>query len=267
MPIVETAVACVACSAVGCETEPFYYLWHGRKLYIYRCPVCTHQFVWPSVTADDQATIYGNQYFARGGDWLQGMHRGMEYAQAEHLLRAEARQVLSRLPGGSGRRLLDVGCAGGVLLDEAQTAGFDVEGLEINRQMAEHAFVRFGVRVMNGRVEDVERNGAPRFDVVTLCDVLEHIPRPLVTLQKLHRWMNPGGVVFVRGPLNNSPVAGAKEWLRRMAGVEKELPGYPLDANTFNPKSLTAALQTAGFSGVRWITQTRGFGEVVASAT
>ena len=102
--------------------------------------------------------------------------------------------------------------------------------------------------------------------VVTLCDVLEHIPNPLVTLRKLHRWMNPGGLVFVRGPLNNSLITGVKEWLRRIAGVDKQLSGYPLDANTFNPKSLTAALQTAGFSGVRWVTQTAGFGEVVANA-
>jgi len=138
------------------------------------------------------------------------------------------------LPAKSGR-LLDIGCAGGTFLDEARTEGFEVAGIELNPSMAEHARATYHLDVMISRIEDVPLNTWSRaFDIVTLLDCLEHVPQPLAAIRKIHRWLRPGGHVFIRGPLSNSPIAIAKESLRRILGVAKRLPGYPLDANMFN---------------------------------
>ena len=144
--------------------------------------------------------------------------------------------------------------------------GFTPEGLEINPQMADRAR-RLGFRVMQGRIEDIDRApGEPRFDAVTLCDVLEHIPTPLSTLRKLRSWMVSGGTLLIRGPLNNDPMTWVKESARRLVGATKQLRGYPLDANVFNPKSLSIMLSQAGFMVPEWRGQTKGFGNAISRA-
>jgi SAM-dependent methyltransferase len=227
---------------------------------LFRCEACTHQFVYPPVTQEDQAEIYSDAYFAAGGDWACGTFAG-GYSEAERDLVAEAEAILKVLPESEGW-LLDVGCAGGAFMAEAQRAGFRVTGLELNEAQANAARAR-GLEVITGRIEDVSGPRGP-FDVVTLLDCLEHIPAPLSALQKVAAWLRPSGVVFIRGPLANSRIGRIKESLRRITGPQKQLPGYPLDANAFNPRSLATLLLKSGFDRPVWATKRADFGQVWA---
>jgi 2-polyprenyl-3-methyl-5-hydroxy-6-metoxy-1,4-benzoquinol methylase len=125
-----TSVRCTACNGRNAKADPFYYDWGDRCFGIYRCPDCTHQFVYPPVSPTDQAAIYGDNYFSSGGDWACGIFAG-GYADSEAQLVEEAHQILDMLPIQAGR-LLDIGCAGGVFLNEARTRGFSVQGIELN---------------------------------------------------------------------------------------------------------------------------------------
>lgn len=248
------------------EPDPFIYLWNGRRFTIYRCTECTHQFVYPPVTPEDQAAIYSDRYFSKEGDWVCGLI-GAGYVDAEAQLRAEAREILGMLPGDQqrSRELLDIGCAGGVFLDEARKAGYAVRGIELNATMAEHARSRYALEVLNQPIEAIQRDvWRDRFDVVTLLDCLEHIPAPRDALEKISFWVKPGGVILIRGPLANSRLARAKEGIRRLTGIEKRLPGYPLDANTFNVRSMTALLRGTGFGKPELINATEDFANVRA---
>jgi SAM-dependent methyltransferase len=251
---------CTACEGARTGPDPFYYAWKGRRFDLYRCSDCTHQFVFPPVTESDQAEIYSDAYFGADGDWACGTLQG-GYAEAESQLVSEARAILAALPENSGR-LLDIGCAGGTFLLEARAAGFTVAGLELNTAQATAARER-GLEVLNGRIEDAPIRWGP-FDIVTLLDCLEHIPAPLEALRKVAGWVVPGGVVFIRGPLANSSLGRLKEAVRRITGPVKQLPGYPLDANAFNRRSLEALLTKAGFDKAVWATETEGFGQVWA---
>jgi len=254
---------CTACGAAESRADPFYYEWRGRRFQIQRCGRCTHQFVFPSVSAEDQVEIYADHYFAAGGDWAVGHFGNVAYADAETQLRREAREILATLPLTAGS-ILDIGCAGGVFLDEARRVGFtDVAGIELNASMAEQARTRHGITVWHGGIETASLD-RESFDVVTLLDCLEHIPAPLAALQKVARWLRPGGVVLIRGPLSNSPTARTKELLRRVTRRVKQLPGYPLDANMFNPRSLAAMLDAAGFDGLEWPMLRADFGTLLA---
>jgi SAM-dependent methyltransferase len=254
---------CTACDESGSRVEPFYYEWRGRHFDLYRCPRCTHQFVYPPVGVGDQALIYNDAYFSEIGDWACGVFEG-GYREATPKLTEEAHQILSILPVRGGR-LLDVGCAGGVFLSEARALGFDVCGLELNGSMAQYARERYGLEVLNRRIEDVPADYWPRtFDVVTLLDCLEHLPAPLHAMRKISSWVRPGGVVFIRGPLANSRLGRLKEVMRRASRIRKRLPGYPLDANAFNKHSLTTLLGLTGFPRPVWVGVTPLFANVWA---
>lgn len=102
-----------------------------------------------------------------------------------------------------GRRLLDVGFGAGSLLDWARKRGADVEGVEVQAELREAA-LRQGV-IASASLEEL---GDGRYDIVTLFDILEHIPRdaiPLV-LQTLHRIVRPGGRIVIRVPNCQSPL-------------------------------------------------------------
>ena len=254
---------CVACGHMRVKPEPFFYEWRGRRFQLCRCTRCTHQFVNPSVTHDDQALIYSDRYFTKDGDWVCGMFNA-SYADAVPQLVAEAQEVLDLLPVSSGK-LLDVGCAGGVFLNEARRRGFEVAGIELNASMAAHARESYRVDIVAARIEDVPFDQwSGDFDVVTLLDCLEHIPQPLAAMRKISHWLRPGGVVLVRGPLMNSVFVRAKEGLRRLLRVSKRLPGYPLDANWFNKRSLTTLLRLSAFEPPRWIEEGVLFANLLA---
>jgi 2-polyprenyl-3-methyl-5-hydroxy-6-metoxy-1,4-benzoquinol methylase len=255
-------IACTVCRHPS-KPDPFFYLWKKRRFTIHRCASCTHQFVHPAVTGQDQSEIYSDAYFSSEGDWVCGLI-GASYVEAEPQLRSEAREVLSMLPASPGW-LLDVGCAGGVFLDEARAQRFAVAGIELNPAMAKHARETYRLDVHNSPIEAITaiewRN---RFDVVTLLDCLEHIPEPHAALSKVASWLRPGGHVFIRGPLSDSRFARLKESVRRTLGIPKLLPGYPLDANMFNRRSLERLLSETGFAPPSWINATKDFANLLA---
>lgn len=261
--MLQSVVICTACGRGHSEPDPFFYEWRGRQFEIFRCARCTHQFVHPRISPDEQAVVYDDHYFSRDGDWACGLFEA-SYAEAEQQLRQEAEEVLGFVPAKSGR-LLDIGCAGGVFLDEARRRGFDVRGIELNPTQAKSARDRFGLEVAVGRIEDIPVDRwCETFDAVTILDCLEHIPEPLEALRKVARWTRPGGHLLVRGPLANSRIGRVKEEIRRALRIRKRLPGYPLDANMFNRRSMTAMLETAGFGVMGWFNATPNFANVLA---
>ncbi len=115
--------------------------------------------------------------------------------------RRAARKLAQRT--GSQGRLLDVGCAAGYFLQTAQETGWDVEGVEISKHLAESARREFGVTVHQG-----DLSSAPlqpnSFDVVTFWDVLEHTYTPSKDLAKAFVLLKPGGYLLVNYPAFDS---------------------------------------------------------------
>ncbi|MGP8245795.1 MAG: class I SAM-dependent methyltransferase [Bryobacteraceae bacterium] len=108
--------------------------------------------------------------------------------------------VLRRLKfDGRGLPLLDVGCAGGAFLVAAQRYGFETVGLEPSHWLASYARNQYRLDVRDGVLEP--GLFAPRsFDVVTLWDVVEHLPNPHDTLALAASLLKPGGLLLVNYP-------------------------------------------------------------------
>ena len=115
--------------------------------------------------------------------------------------RTAARQlrIVSRYvtPG----RLLDVGCGSGVFLRCAVDAEWNVVGVEPGKAAHRSAMALLSGRgdVIRGLLQEVSL--APSsFDVVTLWDVLEHVPDPRSLMERATSLLKPGGYLFVNVP-------------------------------------------------------------------
>jgi SAM-dependent methyltransferase len=99
----------------------------------------------------------------------------------------------------AGGRLLDVGCGAGYFVREASLAGFDAEGVEFDAEAAD-----FGRKAWNLRIVVGDLLGAgfadESFDVITLWQVLEHLPHPSETLMRIHRLLRRRGLLVVAVP-------------------------------------------------------------------
>lgn len=96
--------------------------------------------------------------------------------------------------------LIDIGCATGVFLDIARKTGFNSKGIEISSELAEYAKREFKLEVEN----DLFSASYPSesVDVITLLDVIEHIPMSDIskTMLEIYRILKPGGVLVIRTP-------------------------------------------------------------------
>jgi 2-polyprenyl-3-methyl-5-hydroxy-6-metoxy-1,4-benzoquinol methylase len=93
------------------------------------------------------------------------------------------------------RRLLDVGCHIGVMIELAQARGWDAWGVEPSVWASEQARAR-GLHVVTGTLADapIPEN---YFDVVTMWDVIEHLTDPAAEIRHVHRVLKPGGIFAI----------------------------------------------------------------------
>jgi len=156
----------------------------------------------------------------------------------ESYLRTAKSQVRLIQEYARGTNLLDIGCAQGFFLFGASQAGYTTKGIEISQDAAEYARREFGLDIEAKPFEEL-RFAENHFDVVTLWQVLEHVPYPLMILKEVHRILKPGGLLAVSTPdIGGIP---AKILGKRWWDIKR------LHVNQFTTKTLADILQNAGF--------------------
>jgi SAM-dependent methyltransferase len=143
---------------------------------------------------------------------------------------------------GEGR-LLDVGCAGGRDLELLKEVGWDVTGVELSPSAAAVARARLGCEVFVGDFEQVPL-GDEGFDVVRFSHTLEHLSSPRKALEKAHRVLRPGGLLWIEVP----NAASLERWLFGRHWIHWDLPRHLYH---FTPKSLARLLSSTRFRPVR----------------
>lgn len=141
----------------------------------------------------------------------------------------------------SGTTLLDIGCGEGFFLFNAFKAGYTAKGIELSQDAVAYARREFGLDVEAKPFEEL-RFAENHFDVVTLWQVLEHVPYPLIILKEVHRVLNPGGMLVITTPDIESILA--KVFQRKWWNVRM------LHINQFTTKTLANILKNAGFKNI-----------------
>lgn len=111
---------------------------------------------------------------------------------------ATTRARLAALHPGRGR-LVEVGSSMGLLLQAFASDGWDVLGVEPDRNAWRHAVERLGLRCLNGTLEGARLPDASA-DAVVMLHVIEHLPDPSATLREIHRVLRPGGHLVLETP-------------------------------------------------------------------
>lgn len=157
---------------------------------------------------------------------------------------------IDREAGLAGKRVIDVGCGGGLLSEAMATRGADVTGIDLSEKplgVAKLHLYESGVKV-DYRLVSAEAMAAEQpaaFDVVTCLEMLEHVPDPGSIVRACASLVKPGGQVFF-STLNRNP----KSYLFAVLGAEYILNMLPKGTHEYarflKPAELSRLCREAG---------------------
>lgn len=172
-----------------CGNDAFTHLFTKQNEPFVRCDECQLVLINPRPEAAQVIDTYDSAYSEH---YIQ---------KADKKLKRCAKWVarLSRQFDQQGR-WLDVGCSAGFVVAAAQQAGFDAYGVELEAAAVAYAQQHLGLD--NVQVGILEEQCYPDqfFDVISLYDVIEHVPDLNAVIGELRRIIKPGGVIEIRTP-------------------------------------------------------------------
>ncbi|MFG0806866.1 bifunctional 2-polyprenyl-6-hydroxyphenol methylase/3-demethylubiquinol 3-O-methyltransferase UbiG [Pseudomonas fluvialis] len=133
----------------------------------------------------------------------------------------------------AGKRVLDVGCGGGILSEAMAQRGATVTGIDMGEAplaVARLHQLESGVNVDYRQItaEALAEEMPEQFDVVTCLEMLEHVPDPASVIRACQRLVKPGGQVFF-STINRNP----KAYLFAIIGAEYVLRLLPRGTHEF----------------------------------
>lgn len=116
---------------------------------------------------------------------------------------------IDRAAGLKGKRVLDVGCGGGILSEAMCSAGASVTGIDVGDKPLKVAQMHLlesnlDVEYRKITVEALAEERPHQYDVITCMEMLEHVPDPASTVNACARLAKPGGRVFF-STINRNP--------------------------------------------------------------
>ena len=127
---------------------------------------------------------------------------------------------IERTAGVSGKRILDIGCGGGILSESMAQRGAQVTGIDLSDKalgVAKLHLLESGQTVDYRKIsaEELATEQAGSYDIVTCMEMLEHVPKPASIVAACATLVKPGGHVFF-STLNRNP----KAYLMAVIGAE-----------------------------------------------
>jgi len=143
---------------------------------------------------------------------------------------------------GHTPRLLDVGCGPGYFVQAASDVDLEASGVEVSEYAVRFAREELGQDVRRGEARAADLGSGP-YELVTMWDVIEHLPDPAGALRDVAAVTAPGGLVALSTGDVSSMVA-------RVSGARWHLYTFPEHLWFFTPASLRRLMERAGLEVV-----------------
>ncbi len=205
---------------------------------VLRCGSCGLAYLFPKPDADCLYKAY------------EAMEDSL-YLREEKGRAKSAKVLLAKLSRiKKGGRILDIGCASGIFLNEARKLGWEVHGVELSSWAVNYAKKNFGISIYQGKLKDAKFT-SQYFDAVVMLDSIEHLMDPLDCLIEAGRVLRDDGLLFISTPDIGSFLSRfmGKRWL----GIKQSHLYY------FNKRSISRMLKGAGFKAVKFSRYIRFF--------
>jgi 2-polyprenyl-6-hydroxyphenyl methylase/3-demethylubiquinone-9 3-methyltransferase len=159
-------------------------------------------------------------------------------------------EFIQRYAELNGKRVVDVGCGGGILTEGLVKQGADALGIDLSEELIDVADLHgleTGIQAHYQKIsaEQLAQEQPESFDHVTCMEMLEHVPDPGSIINACAKLVKPGGMVFF-STLNRKP----KAYLLSIVAAEyllKMLPKGTHDYKTFiKPSELSQSARAAG---------------------
>ncbi|MDR3394537.1 MAG: bifunctional 2-polyprenyl-6-hydroxyphenol methylase/3-demethylubiquinol 3-O-methyltransferase UbiG [Parasulfuritortus sp.] len=157
---------------------------------------------------------------------------------------------IDKLANLNGKRVIDVGCGGGILAESMAEQGANVTGIDLSDKalrVAKLHLLETGrqVEYLAIAAEHIAEERAETYDIVTCMEMLEHVPDPASVVDACARMCKPGGWLFF-STLNRNP----KSYLFAIIGAEYVLNLLPKGthewAKFLKPAELSRFIRHAG---------------------
>ena len=150
----------------------------------------------------------------------------------------------------AGKRVLDIGCGGGILSESMALKGAEVTGIDLSSKALAVARLHLmesgnSVEYLEVSAEQLAEQSPASFDVVSCMEMLEHVPNPASTIAACAALVKPGGHVFF-STINRN----LKAYLLAVIGAEYVLKMLPKGTHDYakfiKPSELTRWSKSVG---------------------
>jgi SAM-dependent methyltransferase len=224
----------LADSAVGdCSRHPCYHSSLSNVVRWKRCTDCAHIFTEGYYTDDACKLVFSKT--------LEQQQVGFAFEQQRI---TSSHMVEKLLPYAASGIWLDVGFGNGSLLFTAQEYGFTPVGLDLRIDNV-RAMCSLGIESYCKDITELSLSS--KCSVISMADVLEHLPYPQKALEAAHRLLSDAGVLFVSMPNMESTVWKVLD-LQNANPYWGEIEHY----HNFSRSRLYGLLREFGFEPVRY---------------
>ena len=218
------------CVCQNHDTQKFKLKYQKEKYAVVVCDTCDFHFIPPYYRKQIEYSNYKNanvtEAIRRGNNWLKVQRHKLRF-----------RFVSKFVKQG---KLFDLGAGWGHFMLAAKELGYDIYGVEISEEPYKYCVNDLKLPVDHTDFFDMDES--KKFDVITMWDVLEHIDKADVFLQKCHKLTADGGYLILQVPQIDSYFSKKQQDKWNMMGLDH--------VNYFSIKTMKQILANNGYEMV-----------------